>query len=654
MGKCGPATGGGGVRYVDYGTVRQGTHNDAQLLLRDPRGTIVPVIIASDKTTMTKLSGNQSAYPVYLTIGNISKSVRRKASRHATVILGYLPVDKFGDVPNKRIRKQLKGELLHRAMRSIMEPLEEAGRTGVEMWCADGHLRRVYPLLASFVGDWPEQNDMACTSESGCPICLKRWHGRGDEREARMRETEETLVAIDHYQRTGRTKQLRQLGLRRWWPWWANLPNVTFGACVTPDLLHQLYKGVFKSHAMRWVQKKMTAKRVDDRFAAMSRAKDLRHFKRGISIVEQWTGRETKEMMKVFLAIIAEDPHLDDDLVSLVRTLLDFGYMARAPRMTEKELDELREGLATMQRLKQVLVRQGIYGKLSRLDKIAKWHMITHYPDSVTELGTPDGYSTESPEFLHIVYVKRGFEASNKRDAIPQIIQFCQRMEALRIHRAYLDEYYGVREREVPAPTTVYLVDSDKDVTIGGNEGNEDDEWVDEEEEEAVREVEEAERGVRVTRDFTYFASDVEYPRPELALALRPTRLASWQELTDQYGTKDLLRTLTVFLGPKARGQQLFVLPCDRLDVWHKVSLYHLPLSFAPDEPPHRDVIRTQPPELDSHGRVSRAGVFDTVLFLDNSDEFGIYRESLFHILDIPHHANQYRTIKDTALVAFA
>jgi hypothetical protein len=191
---------------------------------------------------MTKLSGNQSAHPVYLTIGNISKDVRRKATRHATLILGYLPIDKFMDVSSPTLRKQLCGELLHRAMHSIMEPLEEAGQTGVEMWCADGRLRRVYPLLASFVGDWPEQTNMACTSEGGCPICLKKWHGRGDKRKARMRKRSETLAAIDAYQRTGRTRGLKRLGLRRWWPWWANLPTVNFGACLTPDLLHQLYK----------------------------------------------------------------------------------------------------------------------------------------------------------------------------------------------------------------------------------------------------------------------------------------------------------------------------------------------------------------------------------------------------------------------------
>jgi hypothetical protein len=173
-------------------------------VLRDECGTIVPVIIASDKTQMTKLSGNQEAYPVYLTIGNISKDVRRKASQHATLILGYLPADGFKDVPNKERRRLLKKQLLHCTMRAVMEPLEEAGRSGLDMLCADGRTRRVYPLLAAFVGDWPEQSDMACTSQGGCPICIKQNEGRGDERRAPMRTRVSTLRAIDTYLQTGR------------------------------------------------------------------------------------------------------------------------------------------------------------------------------------------------------------------------------------------------------------------------------------------------------------------------------------------------------------------------------------------------------------------------------------------------------------------
>lgn len=125
------------------------------------------------------MAGGQQAYPVHLTIGNISKEIRRKASKRASVILGYLPVDSFKDVTEKSLRTKYWGELLHRSMEAIFEPLKVASRDGVPMWCADNRLRRVYPILAAFVGDWPEQNDVLCTVRSGCPICQQTFHGRG-------------------------------------------------------------------------------------------------------------------------------------------------------------------------------------------------------------------------------------------------------------------------------------------------------------------------------------------------------------------------------------------------------------------------------------------------------------------------------------------
>ncbi|KAG8699347.1 hypothetical protein FRC08_005368 [Ceratobasidium sp. 394] len=479
-----------------------------QLFLHDRRGTIAPLIIASDKTKMTKLSGNKSAYPVYLTIGNISKTYRRQATKHATVVIGYLPIDDFKDVPNKALRTRLKGELVHAAMASLMEPLEQAGREGVDMWCADGRLRRVYPLLAAFVGDWPEQCDMGCVVRSGCPKCLKRKGGRGDERKAAARTRRSTLLAIERYLETGRKAALAGLGLKPWWPWWGNLPGADFATCVTPDLLHQLHKGLFKGHAMRWIQRKLGEKVVDERYTSMPRASGLHHFKRGISTVEQWTGRETKEMMKTFLPLIAEDRSIHSDLSAFIRALLDFSYIAHAARLTEAELGELEGAHAEMHRLKRVLVRSGVYERLGRLDKIPKWHMISHYADSIRELGTPDGYNTEAPEYLHIVYVKRGWAASNKREATQQIITYCQRLEALRIHRAHLDEFYGPQEgRGEPEKMAVFIDDDEEDIEYWpeerkkGNdqppegaeaEENEEDwedieDWVDDEDEEGER-----------------------------------------------------------------------------------------------------------------------------------------------------------------------
>ncbi|KAJ7175556.1 hypothetical protein C8R46DRAFT_1160837 [Mycena filopes] len=83
-----------------------------------------------------------TAWPVYLTIGNISADIRRQPSSHATVLIGYLP-----------------------------QPLVEAGKNGVDMVCADGFIRRVHPILAAYVADFPEQCLVACCKENRCPRC---------------------------------------------------------------------------------------------------------------------------------------------------------------------------------------------------------------------------------------------------------------------------------------------------------------------------------------------------------------------------------------------------------------------------------------------------------------------------------------------------
>ncbi|KAG8733506.1 hypothetical protein FRC10_012318 [Ceratobasidium sp. 414] len=54
--------------------------------------TVVPIILSSDSTQLTNFSGGKSAWPVYLTIGNIPKSIRAKINSYSSLLLAYLPV----------------------------------------------------------------------------------------------------------------------------------------------------------------------------------------------------------------------------------------------------------------------------------------------------------------------------------------------------------------------------------------------------------------------------------------------------------------------------------------------------------------------------------------------------------------------------------
>ena len=133
------------------------------------------MIIASDKTQLTQFSGNKAAYPVYLTLGNIPKSLRCKPGSRACVLIAYLSVDKPSKEGLSKTALRLRNyEIFHRSMAVVLQPLKAAGNPrgpGIEMVGGDGAVRRVYPILATYVTDHPEQCLVTCTKYGTCPKC---------------------------------------------------------------------------------------------------------------------------------------------------------------------------------------------------------------------------------------------------------------------------------------------------------------------------------------------------------------------------------------------------------------------------------------------------------------------------------------------------
>ncbi|KAI0263871.1 hypothetical protein BC834DRAFT_1042725 [Gloeopeniophorella convolvens] len=86
-----------------------------------PGATIIPIVLSTDKTQLT-LFRDKTAYPVYMTIGNISKDIRRKPSFCASVLLAYLPATRLEHVKKGPHRTRMIANLYHAAMRCIVRP----------------------------------------------------------------------------------------------------------------------------------------------------------------------------------------------------------------------------------------------------------------------------------------------------------------------------------------------------------------------------------------------------------------------------------------------------------------------------------------------------------------------------------------------------
>ena len=71
-------------------------------------------------------------------------------------------------------------------------------------------------------------------------------------------------------------------------------------------------------------------------------------------------------------------------------------------------------------------------------DGIPKLHSLLHYSRAIRLLGTLDGYSTETPERLHIDCAKVAYRASNRVNYVPQMATYLSRQEAMHSWTAYM------------------------------------------------------------------------------------------------------------------------------------------------------------------------------------------------------------------------
>ncbi|KAJ1310634.1 hypothetical protein OPQ81_009163 [Rhizoctonia solani] len=350
-----------------------------------------------------------------------------------------------------------------------MEPLKQAAQEGVVITCADGWQWCIYPIPAAFKGDWPEQCAMASTDESSCPVCEQDYEHRSDYPNlAHLHNPTNTLKALRRYDRSKDMEELKGLGLKPWWPWWADIPFTNFHMSIMPDLLHQLYQGLIKMHAIAWSQKVISKSKLNQCFKSMPKAAGMRHFSKGISKIQQWTGRESKEMAKQLLPIIAGQG-VNSNFIALIQSITNFTFRVHQSWMTDSEVNELECSLLLLHEKKSVLKTLKIYKLLKSLNHVKKLHMASHYSRLIREMGTLDGYSTEGLEHLHMIYTKRGWHASNKVKPLPQMIKFIQRYEAIRIHRVYMNIYYKLPDREWVDSRVVYGKDEDAIAEDGVN-----------------------------------------------------------------------------------------------------------------------------------------------------------------------------------------
>jgi hypothetical protein len=286
-------------------------------------------------------------------LGNVDAEVRRQPLKRATVLLGWLPVAGLSCFSSTK-RGLEKQRLFHYCMEIALRPLVDSAERGVRVVCADGLVRQVHCYLAAYVADYPEQCLVACCKQNRCPACHVPANNRGDPDTWPDRTHVETLALLHMHARNRLEKELHDAGITEVNPFWADFPLCDIFSSLTPDLLHQLHKGLFGDHVRHWAVDAVKSFRnagskgkprtgeeeIDKRFQLMPSHPSVRHFHRGLSGISQWTGSEYKDMEKAFVCILA-GTEKRPGVVGAVRALLDVIYYAHFESHTESSIQKL-------------------------------------------------------------------------------------------------------------------------------------------------------------------------------------------------------------------------------------------------------------------------------------------------------------------------
>ncbi|KAG1737112.1 uncharacterized protein EDB91DRAFT_1347909 [Suillus paluster] len=359
------------------------------------------IILGSNKTTVSVGTGNNEYYPLYASIGNVHNNVRH-AHCDALVVIGFLSIPKTN-------RKYTHDDTFHTFRRQLFH-------------------RSLSLILASLK---PVMTDYEVTTRSNwcCPALLKI----GAQN---VSQFEQTLTAANVHSDT----LWHEYGIISVVvPFTNDFPRADIYQLLSFDLLHQLIKGAFKDHLVDWVVKYLRithgTKRgdeimsdVDRRIAAVALFACLRRFPEGRDF-KQWTGDDSKSLMKVFLPAI--EGHVPRDMVRAFRTLLEFCYLVRRNIVTEGTMLQIQDALVQFHRYRQIFETMGTVSHFS----LPRQHSMCHYADMIRLFGAPNGLCSSITESKHIKAVKNPWRWSSKNNTLGQMLLTNQRLDKLAASR---------------------------------------------------------------------------------------------------------------------------------------------------------------------------------------------------------------------------
>ena len=271
------------------------------------------MIFMSDATHLTNFCGDKKAWPIYMTIGNLSAAARMKHTMHGVLLVALLPIPvKMPDLPAKKRNAQREHNRM--VMQHVLQHVLEDVRTDQGLvqhfhaQCADGKVRRCYPSLAAWMADYPEHCNLHNIKSGVCYWCECPQEKMGD-----MLRLADRFPPRDHtlYRRiweretTQSEANLRSRNVNPGFNILWYLESVT-SDLPKPDLLHTMQIGMLK-HLLGWLQdflkQHKRLEQFNDIWLSVPAYLDMSKPRCAYEEVSRWNGGEIKTMTRFLVAV---------------------------------------------------------------------------------------------------------------------------------------------------------------------------------------------------------------------------------------------------------------------------------------------------------------------------------------------------------------
>ncbi|KAJ6622831.1 hypothetical protein B0H10DRAFT_1944422 [Mycena sp. CBHHK59/15] len=351
----------------------------------------VPSVLGSDKTTVSVSTGNTEFYLLYGGIATHNHS---------------------GSTAFRKFCRQL----FHSSLHKILSPLKPHMTVPRVTRCGDGHFRRI--ILSKHFSHVLSKTGVLMANLDFPSVCRSHEHTDALMEGCTLKELWDDFGLVGDLI-----------------PFTTGFPRADIHELISMDLLHQVIKGTFKDHVVDWVEtyirtnhEKPEADRIladiDRRIAVTPSFPGLRHFhvSRGY---KQWTGNDSKGLMKVYLPAIAG--HVPSEVVRGVADIIEFCHLIRHSVIDEDTLVAIDAAVARFH-LHCEAFRANVRPEGFSLPR---QHSIVHYRSLIQMFGSPNGLCSSITESKHIKAVKKPYRCTNHNKPLGQMLLTNQCLDKL-------------------------------------------------------------------------------------------------------------------------------------------------------------------------------------------------------------------------------